>query len=76
LDVYVIAAAVAQDVNLLVFGRFLVGLVIGVASMLTPLYLAEISPARDCDAIVPLNFASPEAVGASGKPAMAFEPET
>ena len=36
-------------------GRFLVGLAIGVASMLTPLYLAEIAPARTRGAVVSLN---------------------
>ena len=48
-------SAVAPNVILLLLGRFLVGLAIGVASMLTPLYLAEISPARDRGAIVSLN---------------------
>jgi len=48
-------SAVAQGVVILLIGRFLVGLAIGVASMLTPLYLAEISPARDRGAIVSLN---------------------
>jgi SP family galactose:H+ symporter-like MFS transporter len=48
-------AAVAGEVILLLLGRFLIGLAIGVASMLTPLYLAEISPARDRGAIVSLN---------------------
>ena len=48
-------SAVAQGVAILVIGRFLVGLAIGVASMLTPLYLAEIAPARDRGAIVSLN---------------------
>ena len=48
-------SAVAQDVIVLLIGRFLVGLAIGVASMLTPLYLAEISPARERGAIVSLN---------------------
>ena len=48
-------SAVAAELTLLLGGRFLVGLAIGVASMLTPLYLAEISPARDRGAIVSLN---------------------
>ena len=48
-------SAIAQGVTVLVLGRFLVGLAIGVASMLTPLYLAEIAPARDRGAIVSLN---------------------
>jgi sugar porter (SP) family MFS transporter len=48
-------SAVAHGVIILLLGRFLVGLAIGVASMLTPLYLAEISPAQDRGAIVSLN---------------------
>jgi SP family galactose:H+ symporter-like MFS transporter len=48
-------SAVAQDVLVLLIGRFLVGLAIGIASMLTPLYLAEIAPANDRGAIVSLN---------------------
>jgi MFS transporter, SP family, galactose:H+ symporter len=50
-----VISAVADSVTILLLGRFLVGLAIGVASMLTPLYLAEISPARDRGAIVSLN---------------------
>jgi MFS transporter, SP family, galactose:H+ symporter len=45
----------AQAVVTLLIGRFIVRLAIGVASMLTPLYLAEISKARDRGAIVSLN---------------------
>jgi MFS transporter, SP family, galactose:H+ symporter len=48
-------SSLASGLTLLLAGRFLVGLAIGVASMLTPLYLAEISPARDRGAIVSLN---------------------
>ncbi len=50
-----VVSAIAQDVTVLMAGRLLVGMAIGVASMLTPLYLAEISPARDRGAIVSLN---------------------
>jgi MFS transporter, SP family, galactose:H+ symporter len=50
-----VVSAVAQNIIILLIGRFLVGLAIGVASMLTPLYLAEISPARERGAIVSLN---------------------
>jgi SP family galactose:H+ symporter-like MFS transporter len=50
-----VISAIAQDVAILLVGRLLVGLAIGIASMLTPLYLAEISPARDRGAIVSLN---------------------
>jgi len=48
-------SAVAPNVIVLLIGRFLVGLAIGVTSMLAPLYLAEISPARERGAIVSLN---------------------
>jgi MFS transporter, SP family, galactose:H+ symporter len=50
-----VISALAEDVNILLIGRFLVGLAIGIASMLTPRYLAEISPASDRGAIVSLN---------------------
>src|SRR3954453_23324515 len=50
-----ILSAVAAEVIALLAGRFLVGLAIGFASMLTPLYLAEVAPARDRGAIVSLN---------------------
>lgn len=50
-----IISAVAQGILVLLIGRFLVGLAIGTASMLTPLYLAEIAPASDRGAIVSLN---------------------
>jgi sugar porter (SP) family MFS transporter len=50
-----VLSAIARDVTILMTGRLLVGVAIGVASMLTPLYLAEISPARDRGAIVSLN---------------------
>jgi sugar porter (SP) family MFS transporter len=50
-----VISAVAQGVSVLLIGRFLVGLAIGVASMLAPLYLAEISPATDRGAVVSLN---------------------
>jgi len=48
-------SALAQGILVLMIGRFLVGVAIGVASMLTPLYLAEISPADQRGAIVSLN---------------------
>ncbi len=48
-------SASATGLFLLLAGRFFVGLAIGVASMLTPLYLAEIAPASQRGAIVSLN---------------------
>src|SRR6516165_8285783 len=50
-----VISAVVSGVSILLLGRLLVGLAIGVASMLAPLYLAEISPAKDRGAIVSLN---------------------
>jgi MFS family permease len=46
-----LASAFAASVGILLAGRLLIGMAIGVASMLTPLYLAEISPAASwcCD---------------------------
>jgi SP family galactose:H+ symporter-like MFS transporter len=48
-------SAAAVELGALLSGRLLVGFAIGIASMLTPLYLAEISPAQDRGAIVSLN---------------------
>ena len=48
-------SAVADSMTMLVIGRLLVGVAIGVASMLTPLYLAEIAPARSRGAVTSLN---------------------
>ena len=56
--VFVIGAlisAVAGGVGMLLAGRLLIGVAIGVASMLTPLYLAEISPAASRGAVTSLN---------------------
>jgi MFS family permease len=49
-----VISGVAQVVVTLLISRFILGVAIGVASMLTPLYLAEISLARDRGAIVSL----------------------
>jgi sugar porter (SP) family MFS transporter len=48
-------SALATSLSGLLAGRVLVGIAIGTASMLTPLYLAEISPAQHRGAIVSLN---------------------
>ena len=48
-------SAAAGSVAVLLSGRLLIGIAIGVASMLTPLYLAEISPAVSRGAITSLN---------------------
>jgi SP family galactose:H+ symporter-like MFS transporter len=56
--VFIIGAvfsALAWDLSSLLCGRLLVGFSIGGASMLTPLYIAEISPAQRRGALVSLN---------------------
>jgi MFS transporter, SP family, galactose:H+ symporter len=50
-----VISAAANNLIILLVGRLFVGIAIGVASMLAPLYLAEISPAEDRGAIVSLN---------------------
>ncbi len=56
--VFVVGAllsAVANNLFVLLAGRLLVGIGIGSASMLTPLYLAEIAPSRERGALVSFN---------------------
>ena len=48
-------SALAPDLVALLAGRLLVGIGIGGASMLTPLYLAEIAPAQQRGALVSFN---------------------
>jgi SP family galactose:H+ symporter-like MFS transporter len=48
-------SALAPSLSVLLAGRVIVGVGIGVASMLTPLYLAETAPARIRGALVSLN---------------------
>ncbi len=50
-----IVSAIAPGLAILLAGRLLVGIAIGIASMLTPLYLAEIAPARSRGAVTSLN---------------------
>ena len=50
-----LVSALAISLPILLAGRFLVGVGIGGASMLTPLYLAEIAPADRRGALVSLN---------------------
>jgi len=47
--------AFAVSTGMLIFGRFLVGLAIGVCSYIGPLYIAEISPPAKRGALVSLN---------------------
>jgi sugar porter (SP) family MFS transporter len=50
-----LVSAGADSVAVLLAGRLLIGIAIGVASMLTPLYLAEIAPAASRGAVTSLN---------------------
>jgi MFS transporter, SP family, galactose:H+ symporter len=45
----------AQTYGLLMIGRFIAGLAIGIGSVTAPLYIAEISPSRNRGALVSLN---------------------
>ncbi|MGI4955091.1 MAG: sugar porter family MFS transporter [Janthinobacterium lividum] len=50
-----VVSALANSLAMLLAGRLLVGIGIGGASMLTPLYLAEIAPAQERGALVSFN---------------------
>ena len=50
-----IAAALPRDLTDFVYARFAGGIAIGVASVLAPLYIAEVSPARTRGRLVSLN---------------------
>lgn len=50
-----LVTAVGHTVEIIVIGRIVVGVAIGVASYVAPLYIAEISPARYRGALVSLN---------------------
>src|SRR5215212_8954932 len=50
-----LAVAFAPSVTFIIFGRFLLGLGVGLASMIVPLYIAEIAPADRRGALVSLN---------------------
>ena len=50
-----LVVALTPNVPILVFGRFLLGLGVGLASMIVPLYIAEIAPADRRGGLVSLN---------------------
>ena len=50
-----LAVALTPNVAFLVFGRFVLGLGVGIASMIVPLYIAEIAPPESRGALVSLN---------------------
>ena len=49
-----IGTGIAPDINLFVFARFLGGLAVGAASILSPMYISEIAPARSRGRLVAL----------------------
>ena len=50
-----VSTATVPDVNLLILGRIAVGIAIGIASLVTPLYISEMSPTRMRGSLVSLN---------------------
>ena len=52
---FAIVTGSANGLALFLVARFLVGVAVGVASMITPLYIAEVAPARIRGALVTLN---------------------
>ncbi len=50
-----LVVALTPNIPILVFGRFLLGLGVGLASMIVPLYIAEIAPAARRGGLVSLN---------------------
>jgi sugar porter (SP) family MFS transporter len=53
--IFGIATGLAQSAWLFVFSRLLVGVAVGISSMLTPLYIAELAPEDIRGALVTLN---------------------
>jgi SP family galactose:H+ symporter-like MFS transporter len=50
-----VSTATVSNVNLLILGRIAVGIAIGIASLVTPLYISEMSPPRMRGSLVSLN---------------------
>jgi sugar porter (SP) family MFS transporter len=53
--VFAVATGMANGLPLFLAARFLIGVAVGVTSLMTPLYIAEIAPARIRGALVTLN---------------------
>ncbi len=53
--VFAVVTGLANGLAVFLVARFLVGVAVGVASMITPLYIAEVAPARIRGAFVTLN---------------------
>jgi MFS transporter, SP family, galactose:H+ symporter len=52
---FALVTGMATDLPLFLLARFVVGVAVGVSSMLTPLYIAELSPPKIRGALVTLN---------------------
>jgi SP family galactose:H+ symporter-like MFS transporter len=50
-----VGTSLAPDVSLLILGRVIVGIAIGVASITAPLYISEVSPSKARGSLVSLN---------------------
>lgn len=50
-----LATAISGTINLIIAGRIIVGIAIGIASYVAPLYISEISPAKYRGGLVSLN---------------------
>ncbi|MEO8400644.1 MAG: sugar porter family MFS transporter [Gammaproteobacteria bacterium] len=50
-----LATALGSTISLIIIGRIIVGIAIGIASYVSPLYISEISPAKYRGALVSLN---------------------
>lgn len=50
-----LATAIAPSIEMIIIGRIIVGVAIGIASYVAPLYISEISPAKYRGALVSLN---------------------
>lgn len=50
-----IVTSIAPSITVLIVGRVIIGVAIGIASFAVPLYISEISPARSRGALVSLN---------------------
>lgn len=53
--VFAVLTGMAPNTTVFLIGRFMVGIAVGVTSMVTPLYIAEISPSSIRGALVQLN---------------------
>lgn len=53
--IFAVLTGLANNLAVFLIGRFLIGVSVGIASILTPLYIAELAPSRIRGALVTLN---------------------